>query len=110
MSDFTLPRSITARVNVDLPLLDTIEVPCPIPDCGSIVYTPGDSHNERIDCLDCGAALLTRRGIDGAVALVVTDAPVGPDDPEAPLPPPPLAAGPHVAAFDASTSKEEAHG
>lgn len=92
----------------------TTEVPCPIPDCGSIVYAPNDSDNVRIDCLDCGAALLTRRGIDGAVTLEVTEDAMGTEDPEAP--PPPLAAGHHVAAFDVSApsndldSKEETHG
>jgi ribosomal protein S27E len=92
----------------------TTEVPCPIPDCGSIVYAPNDSDSVRIDCLDCGAALLTRRGIDGAVTLEVTEDAMNAEDLGAP--PPPLAAGRHVAAFDVSEpsndldSKEETHG
>ena len=75
-------------------LLISIEVPCPIPDCGSIVYAPNDEDKVRVDCLDCGAALLTRLGIDGAVTLEITE------DPKAL--PPRLAAGPHLAAFDVS--------
>jgi ribosomal protein S27E len=51
----------------------TTEVPCPIPDCGSIVYAPNDYDNVRIDCLDCGAALLTRLGIDGTMSLEVVE-------------------------------------
>lgn len=78
----------------------TIEIPCPIPDCGSSVYAPGDSDRERIDCTDCGAALLTRLGLDGTVTLEVTEDAVVTDDPDAP--PPPISAGHHVAAFDAS--------
>jgi ribosomal protein S27E len=87
----------------DPSILVTIEVPCPIPDCGSIVYAPHDSDNVRIDCLDCGAALLTRRGIDGAVTLEVTDD----DEVTNDLPPPPLGAGRHVAAFDASAQSDD---
>lgn len=96
---------------VDPFVLATIEVPCPIPDCGSVVYAPSDD-NVRIDCLDCGAALLTRRGIGGAVTLDVFD------DPEAPSPP--LDVGRPVTtrgcvslihAFRHGTdSKEESHG
>ena len=108
---------------VDPFILVTIEVPCPIPDCGSIVYAPNDCDNVRIDCLDCGAALLTRLGIDGTVTLEVVEDATAADNPK--TPPPPLAAGRHVAAFDVSepsddmfplgkeqrtASKEETHG
>lgn len=79
----------------------TIEVPCPL--CLSTVYTPGDSDRERIDCLDCGAALVTRRGIDGAATLELDTADdhdtLIVHDPDAPAPP--LGAGRHLSAFDA---------
>lgn len=86
--------------------LVTTEVPCPIPDCGSIVYAPNDSNNVRVDCLDCGAALLTRCGIDGAVTLEVTEDAGGPQDPK----PLPLYTWPHLVAFESSDGKEETHG
>jgi len=93
---------VISSTAVDPSILVTIEVPCPIPDCGSIVYAPNDSVNVRIDCLDCGAALLTRRGIDGAVTLEVTD-----DDEATNDLPPPLGAGRHVAAFDANAQSDD---
>lgn len=124
MSNFPMTGIVQGRalVSVDPLVLATIEVPCPIPDCGSIVYAPNDD-NMRIDCLDCGAALLTRLGIDGAVTLEVTDDPVVTVDPKEP--PPPRAVGRHVAVFNSSEpsddplplggwqrtdSKEETHG
>jgi hypothetical protein len=86
-------RIITSSSIIGLvPVLLTIEVPCPIPDCGSIVYAPNDCDHVRVDCLDCGAALLTRRGINDAVTLEVAE------DSEALL----LVAGPYLPAFDIS--------
>ena len=75
-----------------VPVLITIEVPCPIPDCGSIIYAPNDSASVRIDCLDCGAALLTKRGINDTVTLEVAE------DPEAPL----FVTRPYLSTFDGS--------
>jgi len=79
----------------------TIEIPCPA--CQVVVYTPGDSHGERVDCLDCGAALVARRAIDGTPELEVVDDTAVVDDPQAPAPP--LGAGRHLAAFDASDAE-----
>jgi len=76
----------------------TIEVPCPL--CLSTVYTLGDSDRERIDCLDCGAALLTKRGIDG-VATLELDTTDDRDTLVPDAPPPPLGAGRHLSVFDA---------
>jgi hypothetical protein len=97
MGEFSLPIDLLDRT--------TIEVPCPIPDCGSIVYAPSDNDNVRIDCLDCGAALLTRSGIDGAVTLEVTEDAVITVNHN--VPPPRLGAGCHIVAFDASTSDDD---
>ena len=85
----------------------SIEVSCPIHGCGSIVYVPGDSHLERIDCTDCGARFLTRRGIDGvpALELEATGETLVVDDPDGP--PPPLAAGAHLKAFDLGAVDED---
>jgi hypothetical protein len=89
-----------SSITIEPSVLVTVEVPCPIPDCGSIVFAPNDCDNFRIDCLDCGAALLTRREIDGTVTLEKAKDAMVTDKPE--MSPPPLGAGHHMAAFDAN--------
>lgn len=44
---------------------------CPL--CRSPVYTPDDSHAERIDCSHCGAVLVTRRDVAGLITLELVE-------------------------------------
>lgn len=46
-----------------------IRITCPHPGCIAGVYVPADSHAERVVCSSCETTLITRRTIDGSVAL-----------------------------------------
>ncbi len=83
----------------------TVERPCPV--CLAEVSAPTEPGAIRVDCLECGAALVTRRALDGDIELeaVSDDETVVTHDPDAPAPP--LAAGRHLAEFDAGGDPDE---
>lgn len=85
----------------------TFDAPCPV--CRVTVFAPFDP-GVRVDCLDCGVALVTQRGSKGGQELelgMIDDDTVVVDP--GTIRPPMLSAGQHLAAFDAGSLSFEDH-
>lgn len=60
-------------------LIDTTIVALACPCCNGRVFVPADSDREAIDCMECGAQLVTKRDVDG-VSVVEREGGHGPID------------------------------
>lgn len=45
------------------------------PHCLASVYATADSHNERVDCQNCNAELVTKRDLAGTVTIELVATP-----------------------------------
>ena len=58
-------RDLAGRHAFEVAIGDTAVTALACPACNGPVFAPGDSDRERIDCSDCDARLVTRRGAEG---------------------------------------------